>query len=480
MLKSLYEDAKNIYEKDPACRSIFEAIVLYPGFHAILFYRIAHFFFGRRLFFIARLISQIARFLTGIEIHPGAKIGKRLFIDHGMGVVIGETATVGDDCTIYHNATLGGTGKDKIKRHPDLGNNVMVGTGAKILGPIKIGDNVKIGANSVVLKDVPRNTTVVGIPRENCLIVSGFCGIIFGMENRYNRLNEYLRSKYGERVLKICVDGGFTCPNRDGSKGTGGCVFCSQKGSGEHLEKGYIREQVLHGLEYKKERANKFIVYFQNYTNTYDRLENLKEKYEEALVSEKIVCLAVATRPDCVDEQVCQLLASFKDRVDVWVELGLQTSNDETGRQINRGYCSEEFSKAVQLLNRYGIDCVAHIMIGLPNEGHQELVETVRFLGKHNIQGIKVHSTYVVQNTKLAEMYERLEYQTIGLEEYICEACYVLANIRPEIVVHKISGDAPKDILIAPNWNLHKKWIMNGIDRYLRENDLWQGKYCIF
>ena len=172
MLKSLYEDAKNIYEKDPACRSIFEAIVLYPGFHAILFYRIAHFFFGRRLFFIARLISQIARFLTGIEIHPGAKIGKRLFIDHGMGVVIGETATVGDDCTIYHNATLGGTGKDKIKRHPDLGNNVMVGTGAKILGPIKIGDNVKIGANSVVLKDVPRNTTVVGIPRENCLIVS--------------------------------------------------------------------------------------------------------------------------------------------------------------------------------------------------------------------------------------------------------------------------------------------------------------------
>ena len=161
---NLYEDAKNIHEKDPACRSIIEAILLYPGFHALFFYRIAHFFYCRNLFFIARLISQISRHITGIEIHPGAKIGRRLFIDHGMGIVIGETSTIGDDCTIYHNSTLGGTGKDKYKRHPDLGNNVMVGSGAKILGPIKIGNNVKIGANCVVLKDVPSDSTIVGIP----------------------------------------------------------------------------------------------------------------------------------------------------------------------------------------------------------------------------------------------------------------------------------------------------------------------------
>ena len=167
VLRQLYEDAMNICKKDPACRNVIEAIILYPGFHAIMFHRIAHFFYKRNLFFIARLISQIARHLTGIEIHPGAKIGKRLFIDHGMGIVIGETATIGDDCTIYHNSTLGGTGKDKNKRHPDLGNNVMVGSGAKILGPIKIGNNVKIGANSVVLKNVPDNVTIVGIPRKN-------------------------------------------------------------------------------------------------------------------------------------------------------------------------------------------------------------------------------------------------------------------------------------------------------------------------
>ena len=161
ILNSLYVDAKNIKEKDPACRNILEAIILYPGFHAIFFHRIAHFLYNKRLYFFARLISQISRHITGIEIHPGAKIGKRLLIDHGMGVVIGETTTIGDDCIIYHNSTLGGTGKDKYKRHPDIGNNVMIGSGAKILGPIKIGNNVKIGANSVVLKNIPDNVTVV-------------------------------------------------------------------------------------------------------------------------------------------------------------------------------------------------------------------------------------------------------------------------------------------------------------------------------
>lgn len=163
-IKEIYENAKNIKEKDPACRNLFEAIILYPGFHALLIHRISHFLYSIKLFFLARLISQISRFLTGIEIHPGAKIGRRLFIDHGMGIVIGETTTIGDDCIIYHNVTLGGTGKDKYKRHPDIGNNVMIGCGSKILGPIKIGDNVKIGANAVVLKDVEENSTIVGIP----------------------------------------------------------------------------------------------------------------------------------------------------------------------------------------------------------------------------------------------------------------------------------------------------------------------------
>ena len=159
--KELYEDAKNIKEKDPATKNILEVMILYPGFHILVFHRISHFLYRHKLFFIARLNSQLGRFFTGIEIHPGAKIGRRLFIDHGMGIVIGETASVGNDCTIYHNATLGGTGKDKYKRHPDIGNNVMIGCGAKILGPIKVGNNVKIGANSTVFKNIPDNVTVI-------------------------------------------------------------------------------------------------------------------------------------------------------------------------------------------------------------------------------------------------------------------------------------------------------------------------------
>lgn len=161
---SLYKDAKNIQQKDPATKNIFEVIFLYPGFHILVFHRIAHVFYNIKLKIIARLISQLGRFLTGIEIHPGAQIGKRLFIDHGMGIVIGETAQVGDYCTIYHGSTLGGTGKDKNKRHPTIGNKVLVGAGAKVLGPITIGDNVKIGAGAVVLKNTESNVTIVGVP----------------------------------------------------------------------------------------------------------------------------------------------------------------------------------------------------------------------------------------------------------------------------------------------------------------------------
>ena len=161
IIKELIEDAINIKKKDPACRNLLEVFLLYPGFKILIYYRIGHWFYKHHFFFIARLISQIGRKKTGIEIHPGAKIGRRLCIDHGMGIVIGETATIGNDCVIFHNVTLGGTGKEKNKRHPDIGNNVMIGAGAKILGPIKIGNNVKIGANATVFKSVKSNVTVI-------------------------------------------------------------------------------------------------------------------------------------------------------------------------------------------------------------------------------------------------------------------------------------------------------------------------------
>ena len=162
----LWEDAKNIRDKDPAARNVLEVIVLYPGFHVLVTHRIAHFLYRKHLFFLARLVSQLSRHLTGIEIHPGAQIGRKLFIDHGMGIVFGETTEIGDNCTIYHGVTLGGTGKDTGKRHPTLGNNVLIGAGAKVLGPVNIGDNVRVGAGSVVLQNLPANATAVGVPAE--------------------------------------------------------------------------------------------------------------------------------------------------------------------------------------------------------------------------------------------------------------------------------------------------------------------------
>ena len=219
------------------------------------------------------------------------------------------------------------------------------------------------------------------------------------MEERYNKLSNFLKEKFGEKVLKICIDGGFTCPNRDGRVSYGGCIFCSEKGSGEHLSSNEnISKQVNDFFNsYKAERANKFIVYFQNFSNTYDTVENLKKKYDAALINDKIVGLAVATRPDCINEEIVQLLKEYSKKYYVWVELGLQTSNEKTGKFINRGYDNKIFLNAVSLLRNYGIDVVVHIMVGLPNEDFEDLKNTIKFINSIDIQGIKIHSTYVIK-----------------------------------------------------------------------------------
>lgn len=298
------------------------------------------------------------------------------------------------------------------------------------------------------------------------------------MIQRYKHLNNFLKEKFGERTLKICIDGNFTCPNRDGTLGTKGCIFCSERGSGEHLNNIPIQDQVINHLNsYKGLRANKFIAYFQNFTNTYAPINILKQKYNSALIDERIVALAISTRPDCINEEICKLIKSYSDKYYVWVELGLQSSNDITASFINKCCYSSDFTQAVNLLNKYNIDVVTHIMVGLPNENFEDIKNTVDFINQHNIQGLKIHSTYVVKNTVLDNLYENGLYTPITLDYYLECACYILTHISPNIVIHKISGDAPKDLLVAPEWNLHKKWIMNGLDKALMEKDLWQGKY---
>jgi len=296
---------------------------------------------------------------------------------------------------------------------------------------------------------------------------------------RYRHLNEYYKEKFGERTLKICVDGGFTCPNRDGTLGYGGCIYCSEKGSGELINdiKGISEQVKYYFTTYRSERANKFIVYFQNFTNTYDSLENLKAKYDAALIDDRIVGLAIGTRPDCINEDIVKLLKTYTDKYYVCVELGFQTSNDEIGRKINRCYTSKQFTEAVELLNKYNIDVVAHIMVGLPGETKEDIKNTVDFINAHKLEGIKIHCTYVVENTYLAEMYKKGEYKPLELDDYIETLIDIMVHLKPELIIHRISGDAPKDILVAPHWNKHKMWILRGFEKRFRARDLWQGKF---
>lgn len=303
------------------------------------------------------------------------------------------------------------------------------------------------------------------------------------MENvkRYNKLNEYLKDKFGERTLKICVDGGFTCPNRDGTISKNGCIFCSERGSGDHIcsDRSITAQVEQYFKSYRSERANKFIVYFQNFTNTYDSVENLKKKYDSALIDDRIVGLEIATRPDCINEDVCKLLSSYTDKYYVCVELGLQTSNETTAKFINRGYENKVFTEAVNMLKRHGIDVVVHIMIGLPGEIIDDLDKTIKFVNRHSINGIKIHNVYVVKNTILADLYQKGLYKPMELEEYLESLVYTLTHLRPDIIIHRISGDAPKDLLVAPEWNTHKKWVLNGLDKALREKNLTQGIYYL-
>lgn len=300
-------------------------------------------------------------------------------------------------------------------------------------------------------------------------------------KNRYQHLNQYYFKKFGERTLKICVNGGFTCPNRDGTLSSNGCIFCSEQGSGDHLYSELdIASQVRQHLQsYRGQRANQFIIYFQNFTNTYDSIDNLKKKYDAAFIDHRIVGLSIATRPDCINEEIVELLHSYQDRYYVSVELGLQTSNSRTAELINRCYSNEQFTDAVHLLNQYHISVIVHLMIGLPGETIEDLESTIHFINQHQIQGVKIHSCYVVKNTKLCEMYQQGLYAPISLEEYLESVAYVLTHISPDIIIHRISGDAPKDLLVAPEWNSHKKWVLNGLDKLLAEKDLWQGKYYI-
>ena len=293
---------------------------------------------------------------------------------------------------------------------------------------------------------------------------------IYNME--YYTLNQYLRDTFGTKVYKIALDGGFTCPNRDGTMDTRGCIFCSGKGSGEFAESRNlsITEQIERGKQRVSEKMGmngKYIAYFQAYTNTYAPVEHLRGLYMEAVNHPDIAVLSIATRPDCLPEEVLELLAEVNRIKPVWVELGLQTIHDRTAQYIRRGYELPVYDKAVKKLKDYQIETITHVILGLPGESREDMLKTVNYVGKSGVQGIKLQLLHVIEGTDLAEDYRKGRFSCMTLEEYADLIYDAIALLPKNMVIHRITGDGDKRTLIAPLWSADKKRVLNTLNRRL-------------
>lgn len=298
---------------------------------------------------------------------------------------------------------------------------------------------------------------------------------------RYYDLNTYLRNLFGCRVQKITVDAGLTCPNRNGTIARGGCIYCNTRGSGTGAyAKGLsVRQQLMNGkkLLARRYHAEKFIAYFQSFSNTYAPLPALKSLYEEALSVEDIVGLSVGTRPDCVDEPVLDLLQNYAQRCLVWVEYGLQSASDQTLALLNRGHDVQCFIDAVAKTKNRGIKICAHVILGLPHETRADMLHTAATIQKSAIDGIKLHLLYVVKGTPLETLYRRGEFKCLEQQEYVDLVCDFLERISPAMVVQRLTGDPHPEELAAPAWSVRKTETLQLIGKTLEKRDSWQGKY---
>jgi radical SAM protein (TIGR01212 family) len=294
---------------------------------------------------------------------------------------------------------------------------------------------------------------------------------------RYRDLRSFLRERFGCRVYKITLDAGFTCPNHDGTKAVGGCIFCHQ-GSGHSTQGGLsIREQLERGKAYLREhqKAEQFLAYFQRYTNTYASVDTLKALYDEALDVEDIVGLVVGTRPDCVPDSVLDLLEGYARKTYVSIEYGLQSIHDRTLTLVNRAHGAAEFLDAVKRTAGRGIHICVHVMLGLPGETKEEMLATAKVLASLPIDGIKIHLTYVLKQTVLGKMYLRGAYRPMEMQAYVGTVCDVLELLPPGMVIHRLTGDPPRDLLLAPQWALDKWKVLNAIQTELACRESSQG-----
>lgn len=290
----------------------------------------------------------------------------------------------------------------------------------------------------------------------------------------YLSFNKYLKDKFGQKVYKISLDGGFTCPNRDGKTGTRGCIFCSKGGSGDFAESKEmsITEQIESGKKKveKKIKSGKYIAYFQAFTNTYAPVEMLRQKYEEAINHPDIVALSIATRPDCLGDDVLRLLNEMNKIKPVFVELGLQTIHQKSAKYIRRSYDLSVYDKAVRDLKKIGVNVVVHVILGLPNESENDMLETVKYVCESGANGIKLQLLHVIDGTDLAKDYEKGLFKTLEFDEYVNLIVKCVKIIPKDIVIHRLTGDGAKKDLIAPLWSADKKRVLNAINKALRES----------
>ena len=299
-------------------------------------------------------------------------------------------------------------------------------------------------------------------------------------EKRYHSLDYHLKHTYGEKLYKLALNGGMTCPNRDGTLGDRGCIFCSAGGSGDFAgnPRESIRQQIEAGkkLIRKKTDAASYIAYFQAYTNTYAEVSYLEKIFSEAVSCPEVKILSIATRPDCLDDEILTLLACLNQIKPVWVELGLQTIHEQSARFIRRGYSLSVFEDAVRKLRQTGVEVIVHTILYLPGETEAMMLETISYLNTLDIQGIKLQLLHVLRETDLVGYYEASPFFVPTMEEYIAFLGKCITQLRPDIVIHRLTGDGPKELLIAPRWTGHKRLVLNSMNQYFKEQDLWQGK----
>lgn len=290
-------------------------------------------------------------------------------------------------------------------------------------------------------------------------------------------VNQYLKEKYGQKIYKIAIDGGFTCPNRDGRLDTRGCIFCSAGGSGDFAEDRSlsITEQIERGKRRVESKmpadqtgGNKYIAYFQAFTNTYAPVEHLKSLYMEAVRHPDIVAISIGTRPDCLPEDVLNLLGEINSIKPVWVELGLQTIHEKTADYIRRGYPLPVYDKAVEELKRRDIEIITHVILGLPGESREDMLESVRYVGDSGVQGIKLQLLHVLKGTDLEKDYKAGLFKCMTMEEYINLIAVALDILPEDIIIHRMTGDGPKRILVAPEWSADKKRVLNELNKLTR------------